>query len=82
MRRLRSEWLNWLPFSPPLLLYDGALLLFGVTVTHHLRGGRRTVAWAMLLIAAAGYAPQLSSQFWFGVIGLWLLIEDSRQADK
>ena len=75
-------WSNGLTLSLPWLLYAGALLLFGVTVTHNLRGGRRTVAWALLLIAAAGYAPQLSSQFWFGVIGLWLLIEDSRQADK
>lgn len=72
-------WSNGLTLSLPWLIYAGALLLFGVTVTHNLRSGRRTVAWALLLIAAAGYAPQLSSQFWFGVIGLWLLIEDSRQ---
>jgi hypothetical protein len=72
-------WSNGLTLSLPWLIYAGALLLFGVTVTHNLCSGRRTVAWALLLIAAAGYAPQLSSQFWFGVIGLWLLIGDGRQ---
>lgn len=70
-------WSHGLTLTLPWWLYAVALLLFGVTVVHALRSGRRGVAWALLLLAAAGYAPQLSSQFWFGVIALWLLAEES-----
>jgi hypothetical protein len=66
-------WSHGLTLSLPWWLYAAALLVFSVTVIHNLRNGQRMVAWALLLLAAAGYAPQLSSQFWFGVIGLWLL---------
>lgn len=68
-------WSHGLTLSLPWWLYVAALLLFSVTIVHNLRGGQRMVAWALLLLAAAGYAPQLSSQLWFGVIGLWLLKE-------
>ena len=68
-------WSHGLTLSLPWWLYAITLLLYIVTVIHNLRSGQRIVAWALLLIAAAGYAPQLSSQFWFGVIGLWLLVE-------
>lgn len=71
-------WSHGLTLTLPWWLYVAALLLFGVTIIHNLRNGRRSVAWALLLLAAAGYAPQLSSQFWFGVIGMWLLSEESR----
>jgi hypothetical protein len=71
-------WSHGLTLTLPWWLYAAALLLFGVTVIHALRSGRRSVAYALLLLAAAGYAPQLSSQFWFGVIGLWLLSEESK----
>lgn len=71
-------WSHGLTLTLPWWLYVAALLLFGVTIIHNLRNGRRSVAWALLLLAAAGYAPQLSSQFWFGVIGVWLLSEESR----
>lgn len=71
-------WSHGLTLTLPPWLYAVALLLFGATVVHALRIGRRSVAYALLLLAAAGYAPQLSSQFWFGVIGLWLLSEESK----
>lgn len=63
-------WSHGLTLTLPWWLYAAALLLFAVTVIHALRSGRRSVAYALLLLAAAGYAPQLSSQFWFGVIAL------------
>jgi hypothetical protein len=72
-------WSHGLTLTLPWWLYTAALLLFSVTILHNLRNGRRSVVWALLLLAAAGYAPQLSSQFWFGVIGLWLLMGASSQ---
>jgi hypothetical protein len=70
-------WSHGLTLSLPWWLYTVALLLFSVTIFHALRSGQPIVAWALLLLAAAGYAPQVSSQFWFGVIALWLLTEDN-----
>lgn len=71
-------WSHGLTLTLPWWLYAAAFLLFSVTIVHALRSGQRSVAWALLLLATAGYAPQLSSQFWFGVIGLWLLSEEGR----
>lgn len=58
---------NGLVLSLPWWLFAGALLLFGVTVAHNLRGGRRTVACALLLIAAADYATASSLAICSGV---------------
>jgi hypothetical protein len=77
-------WSNGLTLFLPWWLYAGALWLTGVTILWNLKIGRQMPAWAILLLMAAGYAPQLSSQFFFGLIALWLLtnhkIEGSARA--
>ena len=67
-------WSNGLTLFLPWWLYAAALWLVGVTVLWSWRTGARSVAWAILLLAAAGYAPQLSSQFFFGLTALWLMM--------
>ena len=74
-------WSHGVTLSLPWWSYAAALWLVGVTVAWNLRGGRRAVAWGLLLLVAAGYAPQLSSQYWFGVLALWLLVETACAAD-
>jgi hypothetical protein len=46
--------------------------LFGAVLLALWRQGSPS-AWALLLLAAGGYAPQLSSQVFFGLIGLSLV---------
>lgn len=69
-------WSHGLTLSLPWPFYAAALWLYSVAIAWSWRNGRRSVAGALLLLLAAGYAPQLSSQFWFGVIALWLLTEE------
>ncbi|MCS6826476.1 MAG: hypothetical protein NZ553_07695, partial [Caldilinea sp.] len=70
-------WSQGLTLSLPWPFYTVALWLYSVAIVWSWRNGRRNIAGALLLLPAAGYAPQLSSQFWFGVIALWLLAGDS-----
>jgi hypothetical protein len=35
--------------------------------------------WAILLLAAGGYAPQLSTHVFLGLIGLWILASPKAQ---
>lgn len=74
-------WSHGLTLFLPWWLYVAALWLMGATVAWQWRSGDRTVAFALVLLAAAGYAPQLSSQFHFGLIALWTLALADR-ADK
>lgn len=66
-------WSNGLTLYLPWWLYAAALWLFGVTVLRRLSLQDHAVAAALLLLAAAGYAPQLSHQVAFGWFALWLL---------
>ena len=68
-------WSHGLTLSLPWPFYAMALWLYGVTIIGSWRTGQRYIVYALLLLLAAGYAPQLSSQFWFGLIALWLLTE-------
>lgn len=72
MSGVLAIWSMGLTLYLPWPLYAAALCLNGVTVVHSLRRDR-LVASAILLLAAGGYAPQLSNQMFFGVIGLALL---------
>ncbi len=64
----------------PWPLYALALLLACVMVIGCLRRGE-PAGWALLLLAAGGYAPQLSYQAFLGLVGLWLLANDCRPAE-
>ncbi len=66
-------WSNGLTLFLPWWLYVAALWLTGAAVAQRFLAGDNRSAWAILLLAAAGYAPQLSSQFHYGLIALWLL---------
>lgn len=73
-------WSNGLTLFLPWWLYAAAIWLVGLTLLQTWRTGRRIVTAAILLLCAAGYAPQLSSQFFFGLLALWLLlIEQERE---
>ncbi|MCC6168439.1 MAG: hypothetical protein IT329_14545 [Caldilineaceae bacterium] len=66
-------WSTGLTLFLPWWLYAVALGLAGVAVLRRWRRGDQTTAWAILLLAASGYAPQLSTQLFLGLIALWLL---------
>lgn len=66
-------WSTGLTLFLPWWSYAIALWLCGVTVLHMLQRGEHWIACAIVLLAASGYAPQLSSQLIFGLVALWLL---------
>ena len=66
-------WSNGLTLYLPWWLYAGALWLMTTAVLEQAYIGDGRTAAALLLLAAAGYAPQLNSQFLMGVLALWLL---------
>jgi len=66
-------WSNGLTLFLPWWVYAVALWLTGAAVAQRFLAGDRRTGWTILLLVAAGYAPQLSSQFHYGLIALWLL---------
>ena len=56
----------------PWPLYCLSLWLGSVATIAMLKEGR-PAAWAILLFASAGFAPQLSTQLFLGLIALWIL---------
>ncbi|MFN8454038.1 MAG: hypothetical protein U0401_05075 [Anaerolineae bacterium] len=67
-------WSTGLTLYLPWPLYALSLWLAGATVIVSLRRGN-PAGWAILLLAAGGYAPQLSVQVFLGVIALWILAQ-------
>lgn len=65
-------WSTGLTLYLPWPLYALSLWLAGVTVLASLRRGE-WAGWAVLMLMAGGYAPQLSTQAFLGLIALWLL---------
>lgn len=72
MTGILSIWSTGLSLYLPWPLYAAALLLACVTCITCLRRGD-PAGWALLLLAAGGYAPQLSYQAFLGLAALWLL---------
>ena len=72
MAGILAIWSTGLTLYLPWPLYAVSLWLFGMALLT-LRRQNSPVAWALLLLAASGYAPQLSSQVFFGLIGLSLI---------
>lgn len=58
-------YLPWPAYVLSLWLASASLLI--------LSKKRLSAAWALLLLAAGGYAPQLSTQAFLGLVALWLL---------
>lgn len=69
---IMAIWSTGLSLYLPWPLYAASLWLAGATVIASLRRNH-PAGWAILLLAAGGYAPQLSTQALLGLIALWLL---------
>lgn len=65
-------WSTGLTLYLPWPLYALSLWLAGVTLIVAVRRGD-PAGMALVLLAAGGYAPQLSAQLFMGLIGVWLL---------
>ena len=72
MTAIIAIWSTGLTLYLPWPLYAVSLWLASAIVITSLRRGD-TAGWAILLLAASGYAPQLSTQVFVGLIALWLL---------
>jgi len=72
MSGILSIWSIGLTLYLPWPLYAVSLWLAGVTVIASLRRND-PMGRAILLLAAGGYVPQLSTHVFLGLIGLWLL---------
>jgi len=73
MTGIMTIWSTGLTLYLPWPAYVVAIWLAGVTVLYTLRRGDAT-GWAVILLAAGGFAPQLSIQAFLGLIALWLLV--------
>jgi len=73
MTGIMTIWSTGLTLYLPWPIYVGAVWLAGVTLLYTLRQGDAT-GWAVILLAAGGFAPQLSIQAFLGLIALWLLV--------
>jgi hypothetical protein len=74
MTGILTIWSTGLTLFLPWPFYVLALWLAVVTVLAAWRR-KRSLAYALLLLMSAGYAPQLSSQLFCALIGLWLLAQ-------
>ncbi len=69
-------WSMGLTLYLPWVLYVFAIWLSSVSLLVLLRRGN-SLGWAILLLAAGGYAPQSNTQALYGLIALWLLARNS-----
>ncbi len=65
-------WSMGLTLYLPMPLYAFSLLLTVLTMIVWLRENERA-GWAIPLLAASGYAPQISTEVFLSIIALWLL---------
>jgi hypothetical protein len=72
MTGILAIWSTGLTLYLPWPLYVASLWLAGVAVLASVRRGD-PAGWAILLLAASGYAPQQSHQVFIGLIAFWLL---------
>jgi hypothetical protein len=72
MAGILAIWSIGLTLYLPWPLYALSLWLAGVTALAA-RRRREPAGWSVLLLLAGGYAPQLSTQAFLGLIALWLL---------
>jgi hypothetical protein len=76
-----AVWSVGLTLYLPWPMYVLSLWLLGVTVIALVRR-RDPAGWAFLLLAASGYAPQLSTQLLTGLVALWLLTWSVREGAR
>jgi len=73
MTGILSMWSAGLSLYLPWPAYAVGLGLGLVGVAGGLRSGG--YGWAMVLLAASGFAPQLSTQAFYGLVALWILAD-------
>ena len=78
MTGILTIWSTGLSLYLPWPLYALSLWLAGMVLLRS-RGQGTPVGLALLLLAAGGYAPQLSTQVFFGLIGLAMIVPGSPQ---
>jgi hypothetical protein len=82
MAGILTIWSIGLTLYLPWPLYAISLWLGGAAAISALRQGQ-PAGWAILLLAAGGYAPQLSGQVFFGLAAIYLLgINKNRPAEE
>src|SRR3990170_1898993 len=81
MAGILAMWSSGLSLYLPWPLYGLSLAFAVVTVVAGVRA-RHPVGWAMMLFVAAGNAPQLSTQGFYGLVALWLLVSTDALAEK
>ena len=72
MTGIIAIWSMGLTLYLPWPLYAMSLWLFGALVIGSF-GRRESIGWALLLLAASGYTPQLSTHLFIGLIAMWLM---------
>ena len=70
MTGIIAIWSMGLTLYLPWPLYAISLWLFGAVVGSIRQ--RESIGWALLLLAAGGYTPQLSTHLFVGLIALWM----------
>ncbi len=78
---IMAIWSTGLTLYLPWPLYAASLYLATVAAIGALRRGD-PAGWAILLLAAGGFPPQLSTQVALGVIGLWLMAAPSPSKEQ
>jgi hypothetical protein len=73
MTGIMTIWSTGLTLFLPWPVYVVALWLAGVTVLYAPQQGD-LAGWAIIMLLAGGFAPQLSIQAFLGLIALWLLV--------
>jgi hypothetical protein len=76
-----AMWSSGLSLYLPLPLYAVSLAFTVVTVVAGVRSGHPG-GWAMVLLAAAGLAPQLTTGGFYGLIALWALVSTDALAAR
>lgn len=79
MTGILTVWSSGITLYLPWPLYGISLWLAGVTLLM-VRKTEEQVGWAILLLAAGGFTPQLSAQANLALLALWLLTTPTVQA--
>jgi hypothetical protein len=77
MTSILSIWSIGLTLYLPWPIYAISLWLGTIVVISSVRQ-EQPIGWALLLLLAAGYAPQVSTQVFIGISALWMLSPESR----
>lgn len=77
---IMAIWSVGLTLYLPWPIYGLSLWLASVTAITSARRGT-AAGWVVLLLAAGGYAPQLSTQAFLGIIALWLIVQHTAEPE-